>query len=119
MTKDFRNQGVDTPLAKAAMDGHVAVMKLLLERDDVAANSRNHEHYTPLDLAVLGEHEAVVKLLLKRDEVKADRRDILDAPRAAERSRGRRGKDVVKSIKQHLSCWREVVGIPVSFYTEA
>ena len=45
------------------MGGNEAVVKLLVERDDVAANSKDKDGRTPLWWAAAGGHEAVVKLL--------------------------------------------------------
>jgi ankyrin repeat protein len=39
------------------------VVKLLVERDDVAADSKDNDGQTPLSRAAWGGHEAVVKLL--------------------------------------------------------
>ncbi|KAJ9637654.1 hypothetical protein H2199_007144 [Coniosporium tulheliwenetii] len=65
-----------TPLFWAAMGGHEAVVKLLLDRDDVNADSKDDHSRTPLSLAAEGGHEAVVKLLLARDDVNADSKDM-------------------------------------------
>lgn len=64
-----------TPLSKAALGGHEAVVRLLLSQNGVIADSRDHELRTPLSLAVGEGHEAVVRLLLSRDDVAADSRD--------------------------------------------
>ena len=64
-----------TPLSWAAAQGHTAVVKLLLDRDDVVADSRNKNGWTPLSLAAAEGHTAVVKLLLDRDDVVADSQD--------------------------------------------
>ena len=61
-----------TPLSLAAAKGHEAVVKLLLSRDDVAADSPDEDDWTPLFWAAMNGHEAVVKLLLSRDDVAAD-----------------------------------------------
>jgi ankyrin repeat protein len=43
--------------------GHEAVVKLLVERDDVEADSKDQYGLTPLLWAAESGHEAVVKLL--------------------------------------------------------
>jgi ankyrin repeat protein len=48
------------------------VVKLLVRRDDVEADSKDEDGRTPLSWAVEGGHEAVVKLLVERDDVEAD-----------------------------------------------
>ena len=58
-----------TLLLWAAMNGHQAVVKLLLDRDDVAVNILDPYGDTPLLCAVKKGHEAVIKLLLDRDDV--------------------------------------------------
>lgn len=50
-------------------------MKLLVERDDVKADSKDEEGRTPLWLAAESGHEQVVKLLVERDDVEADSKD--------------------------------------------
>ena len=64
-----------TPLLLAASNGHEAVVKLLVDRDDVAADSKDRSGRTPLLLAAWDGHEAVVKLLVDRDDVAADSKD--------------------------------------------
>ena len=46
---------------------HETVVKLLLTRDDVKADSKDNCGQTPLSWAAKNSHEAVVKLLLTRD----------------------------------------------------
>jgi Ankyrin repeats (3 copies) len=73
---DSKDTDGQTPLLWAAKRGHEAVVKLLVERDDVAADSRdNYFVRTPLSWAAKRGHEAVVKLLVERDDVAADSRD--------------------------------------------
>jgi len=50
-------------------------VKLLAERDDVGADSKDLYGQTPLSYAAGGGHEAVVKLLVERDDVAADSTD--------------------------------------------
>jgi ankyrin repeat protein len=52
-----------TPLLWAAWSGHETVMKQLLERDDVEADSKDKLGRTPLSWASRRGHDAVVKLL--------------------------------------------------------
>lgn len=49
--------------------------RLLVERDDVEADSKDNDGRTPLSRAAWGGREAVVKLLLERDDVEADSKD--------------------------------------------
>ncbi|MCJ1247609.1 hypothetical protein MMC30_004824 [Trapelia coarctata] len=56
--------------------GHEAVVRLLLERKDVAADSKDNNYgRTPLSYAAGNGHEAVVRLLLERKDVAADSKD--------------------------------------------
>jgi ankyrin repeat protein len=50
-------------------------VKLLLERDNVAADPKDEYGLTPLWWATERGHKAVVKLLLERDNVAADSKD--------------------------------------------
>jgi ankyrin repeat protein len=52
-----------TPLYWAAGGGHEAVVRLLVERDDVEADSKDGSGRTPLSRAAGQGHEVVVKLL--------------------------------------------------------
>jgi len=62
-----------TPLLWAVVNGHEAVVKLLLERDSVDPNSKDTEYgMTPLLWAAEKGHEAVVKHLLTKDSVDPD-----------------------------------------------
>jgi ankyrin repeat protein len=46
------------------MNGHEAVIKLLLAMDAVDPNSKNNDDQTPLLLILSAGHEAMIKLLL-------------------------------------------------------
>ncbi|KFY65629.1 hypothetical protein V496_02442 [Pseudogymnoascus sp. VKM F-4515 (FW-2607)] len=71
-TQDATGQ---TPLSWAAERGYDAVVELLLQQDDVVADSRDNYGQTPLSWAAERGHKAVVKLLLKQDSVIADSKD--------------------------------------------
>lgn len=65
-----------TALQAAVGSVHLEVVeRLLLARDDVAADSKDHEGRTPLSWAAMREHEAVVQLLVEREDVAADSKD--------------------------------------------
>ena len=60
-------------LAMASYFGLDAVVKLLVEREDVEADSKDSEYgQTPLSWAAERGHETVVQLLVDRDDVEAD-----------------------------------------------
>jgi ankyrin repeat protein len=61
--QDSRDTYGWTLLSWAAREGHEVVVKLLLERDDVAADSKDEYGWTPLSWAAGEGHEAVVKPL--------------------------------------------------------
>jgi len=65
-----------TPLSYAAEDGHEAVVLLLVEQEDVKADSKGVNGRTPLSYAAEVGHEAVVRLLAERDDVEADSKAI-------------------------------------------
>ena len=48
------------------------IVKMLLQRDDVAADSKSSADRTPLSFAAVNGHESIVKMLLWRDDVAAD-----------------------------------------------
>jgi hypothetical protein len=56
---DSRDRYGRTPLSRAAAHGHEAVVKLLVERDDLAADSREEDGRTPLFWAGDQGHEQV------------------------------------------------------------
>ncbi|MDR1025151.1 MAG: ankyrin repeat domain-containing protein, partial [Treponema sp.] len=55
----------NTPLHKAAMHGHIAVVKLLLQEYAAEVNFKNIDGYTPLHLAALIGHLEEVQVLLE------------------------------------------------------
>jgi ankyrin repeat protein len=63
------------PLSWAAGNGHEAVVNLLIERDDIEADSKDAGDRTPLSYAAEGGYEAIVKLLIDRNDVEADSKD--------------------------------------------
>ena len=72
---DARDGYGRTPLSYAASRGHESVVRLLLERNDVDANSKDKDAQTPLTLAAIGGHENAVRLLLERNDVDANSKD--------------------------------------------
>ncbi len=98
---ESKNNNSQTPLSLAAEEGHEAMVKLLLSRDDVAADSRDEGDRTPLFCAAKGGHEAIVKLLLSRDDVAADSRDNRGrTPLFCAAERGHEA--IVKLLKQKM-----------------
>ena len=61
-----------TLLSYAAERGHMAVVKLLLERADVNVNRTDGRVIGPLLYAAMKGHEAVVKLLLEHADIDID-----------------------------------------------
>ncbi|PVH69381.1 hypothetical protein DL98DRAFT_439187 [Cadophora sp. DSE1049] len=61
-----------TPLSWAAAKGYEAVVKLLLERNDVDVDSRDNIGQTPLSLAAEYGHQIIAKLLLDTGKVNPD-----------------------------------------------
>jgi ankyrin repeat protein len=55
----------NTPLHKAAMHGHIEVIKLLLQEHTVEINRKNIDGYTPLHLAALIGHLEEIHILLE------------------------------------------------------
>ena len=72
---DSKDSEGQTPLSWAAERGHEAVVKLLVDRDDVITDSKDVYGQTSLFWAAIEGHEVVVKLLVNRDDVIADSKD--------------------------------------------
>ena len=66
---DFQN------ITAAAYFGHDAVVRLLVQREDVPVNPRDDMGRTPLSWAAVRGHEVVVRLLLERKDVQPDSKD--------------------------------------------
>ncbi|KAF3403072.1 Serine/threonine-protein phosphatase 6 regulatory ankyrin repeat subunit C [Talaromyces pinophilus] len=64
-----------TALSLAAARGHVAVVQLLLSRDDVDVNSVDHWGRTPLSWASAAGQDAVVGLLISHKNIKVNLSD--------------------------------------------
>jgi ankyrin repeat protein len=62
---DSKDTYGQTPLSRAAENGHEAVVKLLLEKG-AELETKDKDGRTPLSWAAESEYEAVVKLLLEK-----------------------------------------------------
>jgi ankyrin repeat protein len=62
-------------LSWAAGEGYDVVVKLLLDRDDVEADSKDNHGQTPLLWAAEQGQDVVVRRLVDRDDVIADSKD--------------------------------------------
>src|SRR3984957_16060601 len=72
---DSKGRDGKSPLSISAENGHEAVVRLFLARDDVDADSKDSRGRTPLSWAARDGHEAVVKLFLARDDVDTESKD--------------------------------------------
>ena len=68
-----------TPLAWAAANGNEAVVRLLVERDDVDINTTCNSGFTPLSWAVMGEYVAIKQLLEDQHDRRARGSDTVPA----------------------------------------
>jgi ankyrin repeat protein len=64
-----------TPLTWAAIRGHEAIVRLLLETGDVDTNAKASNGWTPLMWAAARGHEAIVRLLLETGDVDTNAKD--------------------------------------------
>ena len=72
---ELEDESGRTPLSWAAGVGQEAVVRLLIERDDIDFNAGDYDGKTPLIWAAERGHEAVVRLLIERDGVDIDAKD--------------------------------------------
>ncbi|KAF8421786.1 ankyrin repeat-containing domain protein [Tirmania nivea] len=56
-------------------NGHQAVVRLLLERNDVDVDAKDNSGWSPLSLAAMSGYEAVVRLLVEQDNINLDAKD--------------------------------------------
>ncbi|RPA92105.1 ankyrin, partial [Choiromyces venosus 120613-1] len=91
-----------TPLCWAAQNGHEAVVKTLLAREDVNPNTPDKYGQTPLCWAARKGHGAVVKTLLAQEDVNTDTPDYFGAtPLSMALSRGH--NQIVKILQERIS----------------
>ena len=64
-----------TPLMWAVGGGHEAIVRLLIENEDIDINAKAKDGRTPLSLAVAIGHEAIVQMLISRDDVDVNPKD--------------------------------------------
>jgi Ankyrin repeats (3 copies) len=72
---DMKDINGRTALSYASQEGHPAVMKVLLRRNDVDINSKDRTDRAPLSIATLSRQACAVKLLLACDDIDADWKD--------------------------------------------
>ncbi|PNY26502.1 Ankyrin repeat domain-containing protein 50 [Tolypocladium capitatum] len=72
--EDIVNDGL-APLSYAALNGHAAIVELLLAIENVEADQKDNVGQTPLSLAASTGYSAVVELLLDTGKVEADSKD--------------------------------------------
>ena len=64
-----------TPLMWAAGGGHEAIVRLLIEKEDIEINAKAKDGRTPLSVAAAIGHEAIVQMLISRDDVDVNAKD--------------------------------------------
>ena len=94
---DATDAGGSTAFLWAVKRGHEGMVKMLLEREDVAPNTADKDGRTPLSWAAGEGHEGVVKMLLKRGDVAPNAPDKSGRTPLARESESRH-EDVVKMI---------------------
>ena len=80
------------------------MVKLLVERDDIEADSKDSYGWTPLSRAAQQGHETVVKLLVERDDVEADSKDFTGQTPLSEAAE--HGHEAV--VQQLLEKWADL-----------
>lgn len=88
-----------TALSRAAMGGHEAVVKLLLETGKVEVNAKDSNNQTPLSWAAKGGYKAIVKLLLETGKFEVDSKDLNNQTPLL-RAAGRGHEAVVKLLER-------------------
>ena len=98
-----------TPLAWAAMNGHEAVVKLLLSRTNINPDKPGEDGRTPLLLASSNGQDGAVKMLLERDDVNPNYADENShTPLLLAACNGREG--VVKMLLGRDECQPQLLG---------
>lgn len=70
---DKADKDSQTPLLRAAENGHEGIVRMLLKRNDVNPDKSDKRNKTPLSLAAQNEHEGIVKILQERKDLNSDR----------------------------------------------
>lgn len=98
VSADLSQSGVDKALSlsTAAMLGHEAILRILLQQDDMTI-SGSSVRYNPLFYAAECGHESIVRLLLQRDNEAADSRSS-NRNKALFRAAGGGHESVVKLL---------------------
>ena len=72
---DSKDRHSYSPRSYNAEEGHEAVVKMLVARDDVEVDTKDEDSRSPLFYAAAAGHEAVVKILAARDDVQVNAKD--------------------------------------------